>query len=1466
MTTVAMGNQLALQAPLERGTAESLLAAELGARYTCKEALGGGRFLKTLQCVGNAGAAVAKVYARRQNDAEGIGRFVERLRRVKEKLEGSPGAGSTIHCWPYQEIVQTDRAVYLVRPYGFCSVRDRLSTRPFLSAAERAWIAFQMMCALAEAHGRGVAHGDVKLENALVTSWHWVFLSDFAPFKPAMLPADNPADFSFFFDAGGRRRCYLAPERFTDGSSAADFDVPLQFSSDVFSLGCCIAELYTEGTALFDLGALLRYRTGAEDRREEALQGVSAHYPEVARMVLHMTQRDPARRLSAQEYVAIWAPKCFPRFFKERLHGFMGDMLLCDCNRRVEMVQQALPELERAFAAESAALNARIGGGSQGNFEASDAGSDLISDVARLDISRLLPDGADGRGHDAHDAGTDGADADGMDAWADPAALDGAGGVQGGQSPSASLCASIGTAGCVEKEEVWEYQSRSDDTRAWVEVDPVGADVGASDGAGHDAPCMIAAPAQAPASWRRQMRQLPSGGGWRWLDDGWTAEKWQYMIQEEASSGTYSEAHAGHTPAFVGVGQTDAALAEDAANAARERRWRETESPVATSRRRRWVRRRRRVMAVGGSGSGDMATAVASGAPQATVAQVAAQGDDGSRGVATNPCIGAAILAAALCSAARGAARASCRRAALQMLARLSPALDDDTRLQRIMPYVLSLVPDPSSAVRSKAVEVLADVAMLVRAFPPSEAKAFPEYVLPALSLLPADPEAGVRATYAVHLARIASAADTFLARAQLNASQEENQSAGSGARGGTGDGSGGGSSAIGATGGGAAGIRFDEERAALRIEVEQALQELATPTDSHSSNRASSAAVDVAAVRRAVLRSAHALCGALGRRECAGFLLPMLITFLNDRDWQLRAAFFDEAAAIGAAAGGAAVEQFLLPCVENTLCDPEEAVAAAALRCLAKMISSPAAPLRRPATLAAVKKAAPLLVHPSAAVASAARAAVAAAAAAVGAADKQTFILPALLPVLKYPALDMTSERALLDASKPPVTCEQLEALVQVAIAQSRGVDASGGMHQIPGQQVLAGLDPDVRSALAEHATRRANRMQGGGSKAASAAAAAASSRAAAAAAAPPPLAALGLLPVEPTREGRGVAGSAAARYHLDHPPPLGADADDGAGHGGASGAVGEGTDRVLPDSDRHARTVYGAPPASLAPDARGGANVEKASLQANLAASPALTLNPGAIRRLPGGTAATPAGLSSPSTSMHRHTSARSIHAHHAAHAHTSSQPAPRLMPVAPVLSPSGSGPAGWRPRGVLLAHLAEHSGAVTGIACSHDGAFFATGSADGTIKVWDKRRVEKDVSFRSRLTYNVRSDSALGGRSPAGVTKVCALPDHRVAASVSDGSVHIFSVSYNPAVRGQGIAEQYAGSVERIVDTSVDEGAALSVAATPPGSVAAAGGAGQLILWSTQWGRVHALGTCAPCSACSHASLRAGEGAEA
>lgn len=64
----------------------------------------------------------------------------------------------------------------------------------------------------------------------------------------------------------------------------------------------------------------------------------------------------------------------------------------------------------------------------------------------------------------------------------------------------------------------------------------------------------------------------------------------------------------------------------------------------------------------------------------------------------------------------------------------------------------------------------------------------------------------------------------------------------------------------------------------------------------------------------------------------------------------------------------------------------------------------------------------------------------------------------------------------------------------------------------------------------------------------------------------------------------------------------------------------------------------------------------------------------------------------------------------------------------------------PAGWKPRGLLVAHLHEHRGAVNRVKVNQDHTYFATCSNDGSVKVFDCHRMEgKSVTNRSRMTYN-------------------------------------------------------------------------------------------------------------------------------
>lgn len=107
-----------------------------------------------------------------------------------------------------------------------------------------------------------------------------VMLTDFSSsFKPIYLPLDDPSDFSFFFDTSSRRSCYIAPERFYSADSKQakekvqrgrmalaeeieNRDGRVSEEMDVFSCGCVLAELWTDGRAVFNLSELFAYRAG----------------------------------------------------------------------------------------------------------------------------------------------------------------------------------------------------------------------------------------------------------------------------------------------------------------------------------------------------------------------------------------------------------------------------------------------------------------------------------------------------------------------------------------------------------------------------------------------------------------------------------------------------------------------------------------------------------------------------------------------------------------------------------------------------------------------------------------------------------------------------------------------------------------------------------------------------------------------------------------------------------------------------------------------------------------------------------------------------------------------------------------------------------------------------------------------------------------------------------------------------
>lgn len=196
-----------------------------------------------------------------------------------------------------------------------------LSTRPFLEDIEKKWLAFQLLCTIRDCHARNVYHGDIKTENVLVTSWNWLYLTDFSScYKKTRLPEENPADFSYYFDTSGRRTCYLAPERFLSADETDD-GRGVTWAMDVFSVGCVIAELFLE-SPVFSLSQLYKYRKGEFDPAFSFLDKIQDR--DVRDLVGHMIQLDPESRYAADEYLNFWRRKAFPEYFYSFLHQYMG--------------------------------------------------------------------------------------------------------------------------------------------------------------------------------------------------------------------------------------------------------------------------------------------------------------------------------------------------------------------------------------------------------------------------------------------------------------------------------------------------------------------------------------------------------------------------------------------------------------------------------------------------------------------------------------------------------------------------------------------------------------------------------------------------------------------------------------------------------------------------------------------------------------------------------------------------------------------------------------------------------------------------------------------------------------------------------------------------------------------------------------------------------------------------------------
>lgn len=96
-------------------------------------------------------------------------------------------------------------------------------------------------------------------------------------------------------------------------------------------------------------------------------------------------------------------------------------------------------------------------------------------------------------------------------------------------------------------------------------------------------------------------------------------------------------------------------------------------------------------------------------------------------------------------------------------------------------------------------------------------------------------------------------------------------------------------------------------------------------------------------------------------------------------------------------------------------------------------------------------------------------------------------------------------------------------------------------------------------------------------------------------------------------------------------------------------------------------------------------------------------------------------------------------------------------------------------WRPDGVLVATFGEHRGPINRIIPAPDHAFFITGSDDGTVKIWDTMRLERNLAHRSRQTHRHAEGSKVKCMTFVENT-------HTFVSCATDGSINVVRVDYS------------------------------------------------------------------------------------
>jgi len=1203
-----MGNFVPTGRPGENS--RDLISSFDGAEFVFQESLLEGKFMKSIRCTYRGHVVVVKVY-------EKITGFdKEMLHNVKSQLDimrSSIQPRLHPNLMPYHRWAENERAAILVRQYMHSNLFDRQSTRPFLKNIEKRWIAYQILKSVSQAHRLNIVHGDITSENFLITSSNWIFLADFAPFQPTLLPLDDTAPFNYFFVSNAKRDCCcVAPERFCSPTSTMDVSlaecmesssllsvmmdgesptmdaehelgttsenvlqlgVPevsapkkkrsysfgtngnsakMRPSMDMFSVGCVIMEIFLDGEPCFSLADLLKFAKWTSEERKAFLETKFAKIQcsSLSALLGSLLSFEPVNRLSASRCLEEFVGG-IDAFFPSYMEEFLHPFM-----------------------------------------------ADMLSSDFDLPDERI---------------------------WAVCKSYD---------KIVSSVCR-------VEDEQgVSYFQSRYTE---WINRS---LDTYAEDDDGESVSNVLPSPSSREYLNRDSMSHFSA-------------------IQELLHR---TQTVLDHVKSFDQGDQIKTMIQKAQTSLDKQTG---TFKPKTLS-----------VTKIFGKHE---------------------ENEDIPPGPDTDQ--GASLIIHLICCTIRFVRFPTTKCIALLLLERLARYTDNEGRLQRVIPFVVTLLSDTAATVRCIALRVLSNVVSLVTQLPQADTRIFPDYIFPILAKFKADVSVTVRLTFAECLPRIAHASARFLELSRLGSPQKRKSN-------------------------------YDAD-----------VEELHGIVQEFVSNMVEQPAV----VRRTLLCDITRLCIFFGRERTSGHILPILITFLNERnDWQLRATFFEHIPGVGALVGPMALQQFLLPCIIQALQDVEELVIERTLCCLFCLVQLGLLEMGLMTEL--TNKVILLAFHPNSWI----RISVIRLLASLLSAERVSYVeIQVSIVKLLTPILRPDAQTVLLGYTKDVLHNESLleemilaplpRAVFNEAISQkedtqrspsswlklSRSGDATASPVSSPNiseedAKKLQAMMPYIRAAMV---ARRGDRSKPSES----------------ASELPPDY----LKELLKTAQRYCIVVPDQSHTSLAIPIKFAEYLNLMASTMPPGGFLLQQRPRFKELVDTYGVLArprkLGDRYASLTSEALSAGETR---LLQRLRALEVPKLPPymGALRSLDGSyyVAAIRRGVSSKSSVLSNTLEAAS--------------------------TPTTKA---WRPRGVLCASLYGHESAVNRIAVSQDSLFFATGSDDGTVRLWIATGLEDGYGLRSKLTY-----ASQGGA----ISDLCMVENtHSIASGSSNGTVHVFNIEH-------------------------------------------------------------------------------------